>query len=135
MKQIAGLFALGGGGYAALEVLWRGYTHWSMAVTGGTVFIGLSGLRTLLADVPLSRRCAAGAACITTAELLVGLTVNRWLQLNVWDYSRERMNFAGQICLKYAALWYLLSAPAMEIGQKCAIWLAKPDAARYNTGR
>ena len=33
--QTPAVFALGAAGYAALELLWRGRTHWTMALTGG----------------------------------------------------------------------------------------------------
>ena len=98
-KQTAGLFLLGAGGYSLLEIAWRGYTHWTMALTGGAVLVGLG------------RLC--GAACITAAEYVVGCTVNRVYHMNVWDYSRERGNIQGQVCPKYAALWILLAAPFM----------------------
>ena len=29
------VFLLGGAGYCLIEVLWRGFTHWSMALAGG----------------------------------------------------------------------------------------------------
>lgn len=132
IRQTAGLFLLGSTGYAAIEILWRGYTHWSMALTGGTVLVSLAEVRHRLHGVGLGRRCMAGAACITTAELLVGLTVNRGFGLNVWDYSQEKFNILGQICAKYAGLWFLLSAPAMAAAQKAEKWLAKPAHTRYN---
>ena len=115
IRHIPGLFLCGSTGYAALELLWRQHTHWTMALTGGTVFIGLARTAEQLKDLPLFRRCTAGAVLITTAELVVGATVNLHYQMQVWDYSRERLNFKGQICAKYAALWFLLSAPAMTL--------------------
>lgn len=115
LKRVAGLFACGSLGYVALELLWRGRTHWSMAITGGIVFTEMAWLRRWLARETLPQRCLSGAALITTAELFVGLVVNRLYRLNVWDYSREKLNFKGQICAKYCVLWYLLSAPAMEL--------------------
>lgn len=108
-----GIFLLGAAGYAALEILWRGYTHWTMALTGGTVLLGLSGLRRRLHDASPLARCASGAACITTAEFVVGCTVNRHYQMQVWDYSQEWGNLRGQICPKYAVLWLALAAPIM----------------------
>ncbi|MCI7126142.1 MAG: putative ABC transporter permease [Agathobaculum sp.] len=112
-KQTAGLFLLGAAGYPALELLWRGRTHWTMALTGGAVLVGLGSLRgRLRAERPLVR-CVSGAACITAAEYVVGCTVNRVCGLDVWDYSREIGNVQGQICLKYAALWLALAAPFM----------------------
>ena len=112
-KQTAGLFVLGAAGYAALELLWRGYTHWTMALTGGAVLVSLHRLRERVRGEPPLIRCLCGAACITAAEYVVGCTVNRRWHLQVWDYSREKGNLHGQICPKYAALWALLSAPIM----------------------
>ena len=43
--QTPAVFALGAAGYAALELLWRGRTHWTMALTGGVVLVGLRQLR------------------------------------------------------------------------------------------
>ena len=111
--QTPAIFALGAAGYAALELLWRGRTHWTMALTGGAVLVGLRRLRRRVhEETPLSR-CLCGAACITAAEYVVGCTVNRHFRLRVWDYSHEFGNVQGQICPKYAVLWTLLAAPIM----------------------
>lgn len=126
MKRTAGLFACGSAGYAALEILWRGYTHWTMALTGGVVFTAMAGLREQLRGVGLPRRCLAGAALITTAEFIVGCVVNLRYHMQVWDYSREKFNVLGQICAKYAALWALLSAPAMTLAGGIARALSAP---------
>ena len=58
---------LGAGGYAMIEVLWRGYTHWTMALTGGAVLVGLHRLRGHVRDEKPIARCLCGAACITAA--------------------------------------------------------------------
>ena len=107
------VFALGAAGYAALELLWRGRTHWTMALTGGAVLVGLRRLRRRVHEENPLSRCLCGAACITAAEYVVGCTVNRHFRLRVWDYSHEFGNVQGQICPKYAALWTLLAAPIM----------------------
>ena len=49
--QTPAVFALGAAGYAALELLWRGRTHWTMALTGGAVLVGLRRLRRLKSSV------------------------------------------------------------------------------------
>lgn len=126
IKKAAGLFACGSAGYAAIEILWRGYTHWTMALTGGAVFTAMAAVRTRLRNVGLPRRCIAGAALITTAEFIVGCVVNLRYRMNVWDYSREKWNLKGQICVKYAVLWFLLSAPAMALAGKIAAALSVP---------
>lgn len=111
--QTPAVFALGAAGYAALELLWRGRTHWTMALTGGAVLVGLRQLRRRVHEENPLSRCLCGAACITAAEYVVGCTVNRHFRLRVWDYSHEFGNVQGQICPKYAALWALLAAPIM----------------------
>lgn len=130
LRQLPGLFLCGSTGYAALELLWRQQTHWTMALTGGTVFIGLARTAERLEGLPLFRRCAAGAVLITAAELVVGTTVNLHYQMQVWDYSREKLNFKGQICAKYAALWFLLSAPAMALAERLGGESAGAEAAK-----
>lgn len=118
MKRIAGLFACGSAGYAALEILWRGYTHWTMALTGGVVFSVMAPVRKSLQGVSWVQRCVAGSALITTAEFIVGCVVNLHYGLGIWDYSKERFNLLGQVCAKYAALWFLLAAPAMGLSTR-----------------
>ena len=49
MLERASLFLLGGGAYAALELAWRGTTHWTMFLTGGVCLCLLQAL----ADRPL----------------------------------------------------------------------------------
>ena len=38
----------------------------------------------------------------------IGVILNIWLKLDIWDYSREPFNLYGQICLFYALIWFLL---------------------------
>ena len=86
--QTPAVFALGAAGYAALELLWRGRTHWTMALTGGTVLVGLRQLRRRVHEESPLSRCLCGAACITAAEYVVGCTVNRHFRSNtIWKTS------------------------------------------------
>lgn len=125
-RQRAVLFAVGGAGYTALELLWRGRSHWTMTVLGGCVFVSLSGLGEKLAGERVVVRGAAGGLCITSAELLTGLTVNRRFGRAVWDYSALRGNLLGQVCPQYAVLWSGLSIPAMALGKCLKTALKKP---------
>ncbi len=101
------LFSLGGTGYMGLELLWRGWTHGSMFLAGGTAFL-------LLGEIdrhrfPVLPKMLLGALCITGVELVSGLLVNRNHQ--VWDYSGLPLSLAGQICLPFALLWMGLTIP------------------------
>ena len=71
------LFSLGGIGYVGLELLWRGRSHISMFLAGGACFLLLGKLNRLRPRPSLLLRGIAGAATITTVELLTGLLANR----------------------------------------------------------
>ena len=107
------LFFAGGTGYIALEFLWRGWSHFSMFLAGGTCFLLLGKLGAARPRLPLALRGIAGAGIITMIELLAGLIFNR--DYGVWDYRHLPMNFHGQICLRFFLLWIPLSLGAMAL--------------------
>ena len=98
----------GGVGYGLIEVIWRGYTHPSMVVTGGLCFAMICSVNGRLSRRPLWLRSAACAAGVTLTEFCVGMLVNRVLDMGVWDYSDEWMHLLGQICPLYMGLWFIL---------------------------
>ena len=107
---------IGGFAYCGIEVLTRGYSHISMFFTGGLCFLLVGGISYWLGEnVPLVVKMLLGAFIITMAELITGLIVNVWLDLGVWDYSRQRFNYMGQICLMFSAMWFLLSLPIIGV--------------------
>ena len=95
-----------------LEILWRGYTHWSMTLVGGLCFLVLYALHAYVRAVPFLLRCLLGAIAVTALEFSAGCVVNLWLGWRVWDYSGAPMNLLGQICPFYTLLWFVLSAAA-----------------------
>lgn len=97
--------------YMSLEILWRGYTHWTMGVLGGICFIFLGLINELLSwETPLILQMLIGGIIITILEFITGCIVNLWLGWNVWDYSNLPLNLLGQICLPFSILWYFISA-------------------------
>lgn len=103
------LFSLGGLAYNGLELLWRGRTHGSMFLCGGSCFLLLG----RLSPLPPLTGGVLGAGIVTGAELLTGLAANRdW---SVWDYRDLPMNFRGQVCLPYSLLWIPVSMAAIPL--------------------
>lgn len=96
----------------SLELAWRGWSHISMFLAGGTSFL-LLGWLNRAKKVPLLGRGALGALIITAVELTAGLIFNR--NFEVWDYRSVPMNFLGQICLPFTALWVPISIGAMML--------------------
>jgi len=90
-----------------IEVLWRGYTHWSMGIAGGLCLIIIYCLDAYFKHHILFSSLLS-AFCVTFVELVSGIILNIILKMNVWDYSDMKFNFLGQISLVYFFLWYFL---------------------------
>lgn len=108
MKKWLGLFCIGAAGYSIIEILARGYTHWTMAVTGGVCLMLLWLVNTRCVHLGVIAKSLVGAGLITAIELVIGLVVNVWLGLAVWSYADEAYNILGQICPEYSLYWFLL---------------------------
>lgn len=103
MRKNTVLFAVGGGIYTALELLWRGRSHWTMFVLSGGCFLAIGQLGRKFPKLPLPVRAVLGSLICTTGELLTGLIFNR--DYSIWDYRALPGNFQGQICLPFTLLW------------------------------
>jgi uncharacterized membrane protein len=102
-------FLIGAAGYPLLELAYRGRTHYSMAIAGGLSILLIRRMARMKCPWPV--RILACGAGITGIEYLCGIIWNR--RHTVWDYRNQRLNFRGQICLRFTALWCLLSGLAL----------------------
>ena len=68
------IYAAGGLLYGLIEILWRGWTHWSMVLCGGLCFL----MMYLISGLPLClmKKCVLSSAAICTAEFYTGCLVN-----------------------------------------------------------
>lgn len=107
------LAVVGGLLYVGIELVWRGRSHWSMFLLGGLCFAAIGMLNEGKSPPPMPVQMLLGAGIVTVAELVVGLIVNVWLGLGVWDYSHMPMNLWGQISLTYSLAWFALSGVAV----------------------
>ncbi len=109
------VFLFGGVLYSLIEICFRGYTHWSMTITGGLCLVIMYRHFEAYPLESMLVKCLFGAMVITTLEFAVGCIVNLLLHWNVWDYSARPFNIMGQVCLLFSAMWFLLSIPAVYI--------------------
>lgn len=120
LYQDAILFLAGSWTYPALEMIWRGETHSSMALAGGICLCLINHVCCdWLGDKNIISRCFVGAGIITGVELVMGLFLNCLLGFDIWDYSAVPLNLLGQVCLPYSFLWLGLSLPAMALCELC----------------
>ena len=63
-------------------------------------------------DIVLKRLLlfALMALCMTLVELIGGILLLKFFNLRLWDYSEEKFNYKGYICLKFSLYWMLISA-------------------------
>ena len=106
MLERLSLFCLGGGAYAALELAWRGTTHWTMFLAGGGCLCLLQALAA--GPLPLAVAAALGAAGVSGLELAVGAVCRRLLHIAVGDFADEGGILAGVVCPRYTFYWFLL---------------------------
>lgn len=124
------LFGIGGCLYYIIEILWRGYSHWSMIVLGGLCFILVGSINEVF-KFPLVKQMFLSTVIITIAEFICGCIVNLWLKWNVWDYSGLPFNVLGQICLPYSILWFFLSVVAIILDDYLRYWIFGEEKPKY----
>lgn len=105
IKKYGLFFIIGAIGYAAIEVIWRGYTHWSMMIAGGLAFVMFSLVSEKLKDRNIIVKAAVCGLGITAIEFVFGVIFNLWLKMGVWDYSHMPFNLLGQICPIFTLIW------------------------------
>ena len=126
------LSLMGGHLYCMAELLWRGFTHWSMFLLAAVLSLPLA-----LSDGCMSRKwplwmlALLGSGVITLAELGAGLILNVWLKMNVWDYSLQPGNLWGQFCPRYALLGVALAGIAIVLFDWMRHWLFHEERPHY----
>ncbi len=111
--ELLPVFALGSILYGLTEILWRGWTHWTMLLCGGicfTLMYLVSG-----SELSLVKKWLLSTCIITTVEFVAGCIVNLRLHWQVWDYSSLPFNLLGQICPRFILMWFALSIPGTAL--------------------
>lgn len=125
------LWAFGGAAYYSFEILFRGFSHWSMFVLGGICFVFLFLQGKMLGwREPLWRQVLRGVVFITSGEFITGIIVNKWMKCGVWDYSQLPLQLFGQICVPFAVIFSGLSVLGIFLGGYMGYYLfgeAKPE--------
>ena len=98
MEMIA-VYVTGGLLYGLIELLWRGWTHWSMLLCGGACFALMYQIS--LSALTFPWKCLLSACVITAVEFVTGCLVN----IILW----------GQICPQFFLMWLLLSVPGLGL--------------------
>ena len=118
------LWLVGGCLYFSFEVVFRGFSHWSMFVLGGICmcFCAWQGSVREWRD-PLWVQLLRCMVFITSCEFITGIIVNKWLRLEVWDYTDMPFQILGQVCLPFTIIFAGLCAVGIVLSGYLAHWL------------
>ncbi len=126
------LFVTGGLLYNIIEILFRGWSHWTMFFLGGLCFICLGLMNELVPwCVALGKQVFWGAVIITGLELVTGCVVNLWLGWEIWDYSHVPGNILGQICPQYFFLWLPVALAGIVLDDWLRYWMFDEERPYY----
>lgn len=132
LLKYAILLIIGGVAYCGIEMLWRGYTHWTMFIVGGICFVFCGSINEIFDwETPLWKQMLICSIGITTIEFISGIIINVVLKLNVWDYGNMPFNILGQVCLPFSFLWFLLSFVAIWLDDWLRYWLFNEEKPHY----
>ena len=126
------LFGIGGFIYIGLEMLWRGYSHWTMFLLGGLCFTLMGAINNVNTyDMSIIKQMIMSSIIITTLEFITGIVVNIGLGWNVWDYSNLPFNIYGQVCVWFIFLWFILSFIGIVVDDYIRYWLFDEEKPHY----
>jgi uncharacterized membrane protein/HD superfamily phosphodiesterase len=102
-----------------LEVIYRSITQRKFVNAGflfgpflpiyglGATFVIL--LQFYFQTWPLVPRILIYGLALTVIEYVVGLLAEKIFKLKLWDYSDNKLNFQGRVCLLFSSLWTVLA--------------------------
>lgn len=126
------LFLLGGLLYYLIEMLYRGYSHWTMFLLGGACFVLIGAINEYIPwRMPIWQQGIIGSLIITAGELIIGYIVNIQLGWQIWNYQDMPFNFMGQICLPFSLLWIAVSLAAIVLDDYLRYWLFDEEKPHY----
>ena len=132
LLKLGCLFLIGGAIYILIELVYRGYSHWTMFLLGGLCFVLIGGVNEYIPwEMPLWLQAGIGAVIITALEFICGCIVNLALGWNVWDYSNTPLNILGQVCLPFAIIWFVIAHAGIVLDDYLRYWLFKEEKPHY----
>lgn len=126
------LFIIGGLIYFCIEILYRGCSHWTMLILGGTCYVLIGAINEVIPwEMALCKQMLIGSGIITVLEFIAGVIVNIILRWHVWDYSNVPFNVLGQICVPFMIVWFFISLLAIVVDDYMRYWFFWEEKPHY----
>lgn len=135
IKNIIKYIILGGIGgitYIIIELLYRGYSHWTMFIVSANAFILIGLINEFISwDMELWKQMLIGSGIVTALEFMSGYIFNIKLGWHIWDYSNVPFNIMGQVCLPFTIAWFFISLIAIVADDYLRYWLFDEEKPHY----
>ena len=124
---------IGGIVYVIIELLYRGYSHWTMFLVSAISFILIGLINEFISwDMKLWKQMLIGSVIVTAMEFVSGYIINIKLGWHVWDYSTTPFNFMGQVCIPFSIIWFFISLIAIVADDYLRYWLFDEEKPHYS---
>ena len=132
-SQYLFFLALGGCIYYSFELIFRGFSHWTMFLLGGVCFLFfyIQGAATNWSD-PLWLQTLRATIFVVSLEFTTGIIVNKFLNMNVWNYERMPFHLFGQICLPFAIIFSGLCVIGILLSGYISHWFYREEKPHYH---
>ena len=136
MKKISKytfLWTMGGCLYYGFELVFRGFSHWTMFVLGGIcfLFIYMQGAVLKWMD-SLALQILRCIIFVTAMEFIAGIILNKWLKLGIWSYERMPFHIFGQVCLPFVIIFSGLCALGIILSGYIGYWFYGEEKPHYH---
>lgn len=106
------IFVVSGLIYTTLELIWRGYTHWTMFLCAGLCGLVMANINNNLLefDTDFLEQVFCSALCCTAFEFLFGIIFNG--DFSIWDYRGMwgTIHVLGdQVNILFFGIWIVIS--------------------------
>ena len=127
------MWGIGGTLYYSFELLFRGFSHWTMFILGGIcfLFIYIQGKIVKYND-SVTLQLIRSIIFITCMEFITGIIVNKWLHLKIWDYSTLPFHIFGQICLPFMIIFSGLSSLSIILCGYIGYWFLGEEKPHFH---
>lgn len=126
------LGSIGGAIYIVIELLYRGYTHWSMFCVAFFAFILIGLINEFISwNISLWKQMLIGSGIVTVLEFISGYILNIKLGWHIWDYSNVPFNIMGQICIPFSIAWFFITLIAIIADDYLRYWLFGEEKPHY----
>ena len=132
-SQYLFLTSLGGTIYYSFEIIFRGFSHWTMYLLGGIcfLFMYIQGKVTRWKE-SLAKMVLKCTVFVASMEFITGIIVNKYFKWDVWDYTDQPFQLFGQICLPFTIIFSGLSAFGIILSGYIGYWFFGEEKPHYH---